>query len=387
MILAQNTYNPITIDRLESFIQMPNRDLSPQKLPEFMREGVCLDVRSPGEYRVGHIPGALPMPLLSDAERVQTGITYKERGRDVAVQQALVWAGPKMAAFVEQARRLSTGRPLILYCWRGGMRSHSMAWLLQQAGLEVIVLEGGYRNWRHFIFDVMASWGKWVVIGGPTGSGKTRLLHALQEKGEQILDLERLANHRGSAFGALGLSPQPGNEQFISDIGWAISGMKRGRRIWVEDESSMIGSLHLPEIVVGRLSSSRFVYLQTDPRRRIRELVDEYGHLPKWELEDSFRKISRKIGGQYLNKALEALNGDRLDEAAGIALRYYDRAYARSLTSRHPSGGLLLEWGEHEDAEQVAHRCLRMIQGKGSQTKCFISHQTLSTEVKSIPAI
>jgi len=329
-----------------------------------MQEGLCIDVRSPGEFKEGHIPGAVSMPLLSDAERMQTGITYKEKGRDAAVQQALIWVGPKMSAFVARARSLSAGRPILLYCWRGGMRSHSMAWLLHQAGLEVQVLSGGYRNWRRYIYEVMAGRGKWVVIGGPTGSGKTKLLHALRDLGEQILDLESLANHRGSAFGALGLPPQPGNEQFISDMGQTLSAMKKNRRIWVEDESSMIGSLHLPEVVVARLSSSPFVYLQTDFSRRIKELVEEYGQQPTAELEISFRKITRKIGGQYLNQALQALQEKRLDEAAAIALRYYDKAYAQSLSARHPQGGLQIEWAEHEDADRVALRLLKIIKSK-----------------------
>lgn len=298
------------------------------------------------------------MPLLSDTERAQTGITYKQKGRDAAVQQALIWVGPKMSGFVDQARRLSAGRPILLYCWRGGMRSHSMAWLLKQAGLEVSVLEGGYRNWRRHIYEVMATWGEWVVIGGPTGSGKTKLLHALKEAGEQVLDLEALANHRGSAFGALGLPPQPGNEQFISDIGWKICGMKKGQRIWVEDESSMIGSLHLPEVVLARLSTSPFVYLKTDFERRIQELVREYGQQTRAELEGAFRKIARKIGGQYLNLALDALHEGRLHEAASIALRYYDKAYAQSLSIRHPEGGISLTWGMHEEAVQVMKRLL-----------------------------
>lgn len=329
-----------------------------------MQTGLCLDVRSPAEYREGHIPGAVSMPLLSDTERAQTGITYKQKGRDAAVQQALIWVGPKMSGFVDQARRLSAGRPILLYCWRGGMRSHSMAWLLEQAGLEVSVLEGGYRNWRRYIYEVMANWGQWVVIGGPTGSGKTKLLHALKKAGEQVLDLEALANHRGSAFGALGLPPQPGNEQFISDIGMMMCGMKQRGRIWVEDESSMIGSLHLPEVIVGRLSSSPFVYLKTHSEQRIRELVHEYGQQARAELEGAFRKIARKIGGQYLNLALEALNAGRLDEAAAIALRYYDKAYAQSLSIRHPEGGIPLSWGANEEVDQVVNRLLGIIKTK-----------------------
>jgi len=347
---------------------MPKRKLSPKKLHGLMQTGLCLDVRSPAEYREGHIPGAVSMPLLSDTERAQTGITYKQKGRDAAVQQALIWVGPKMSGFVDQARRLSAGRPILLYCWRGGMRSHSMAWLLEQAGLEVSVLEGGYRNWRRYIYEVMANWGQWVVIGGPTGSGKTKLLHALKEAGEQVLDLEALANHRGSAFGALGLPPQPGNEQFISDIGWKICGMKKGQRIWVEDESSMIGSLHLPEVVLARLSTSPFVYLKTDFERRIQELVREYGQQTRAELEGAFRKIARKIGGQYLNLALDALHEGRLDEAAAIALRYYDKAYAQSLSIRHPDGGMPLSWGANEEVDQVVNRLLGIIKSKQINT-------------------
>jgi tRNA 2-selenouridine synthase len=176
--------------------------------------GVILDVRSPAEYLQGHIPGAKSLPLLSDEERAKVGICYKQQGRETAVELGFEIVGPKCADFITQAKHLAPDKIVRLYCWRGGMRSESMAWLLERAGFHVTLLTGGYkafRRWGRSLFQIPQNI---IILAGMTGTGKTEILKALAAKGEQILDLEQLANHRGSSYGSLGQLPQPTNEQF-----------------------------------------------------------------------------------------------------------------------------------------------------------------------------
>ena len=156
-------------------------------------------------YASGHIPGAHNIPLFTNEERAIIGTLYVQVGKDPAVERGLELVGPKLADFVRQARELSAGKPLFLYCWRGGMRSGSMAWLFRTAGFKTFLLKGGYKAYRRSFIDLLDKYPwKIVVLGGPTGCGKTEILHRLQEKGQQVIDLEGLAHHKGSAFGALG---------------------------------------------------------------------------------------------------------------------------------------------------------------------------------------
>ncbi len=168
---------------------------------------LLLDVRSPGEYAEDHIPGAVSFPLFSDAERAQVGTIYKQVGREEAVEKGLEFIGPRMADTVRRAKALFTAepdrRPLHLYCWRGGMRSGSMGWLLRTAGLPVVLLEGGYKAYKQSLPEFMGQDWPLVRIGGYTGSAKTAVVHALAARGEQVVDLEGLARHFGSAFGNL----------------------------------------------------------------------------------------------------------------------------------------------------------------------------------------
>ena len=171
-----------------------------------------LDVRSPGEYAHAHIPGALSLPLFSDDERAKVGTLYKNQGKVASVQKGLEFVGPKLKGFTKFALKLGS-EELLMHCWRGGMRSSSMAWLMESVGLRVLLLDGGYKAYRKMVLESFESPMKIILLGGYTGSGKTELLLQLNEAGEQIVDLEGLANHKGSAFGALGQPDQPSTEQ------------------------------------------------------------------------------------------------------------------------------------------------------------------------------
>lgn len=314
---------------------------NPRRLPidaflNAMPQGVCFDVRSPGEYQSGHIPGALSFPLFSDAERAEIGTLYKQVSAEKAFELGLLYTGPKMPALVREAKKLAAGRPILMYCWRGGQRSGALAWLLAQAGLEVVVLHGGYKAWRQWAHSLLEQPFLLRVIGGSTGSGKTDVLHALAATGAQVLDLEDLAAHKGSAFGAIDMPQPPSQEHFLNLLAAQLLQMDRSQPIWVEDESRMIGLLNIPTPFFKQMLAAPCWLLDVPMQARIARLVADYGRAEARQLRLAFERIGRKLGGQNLKAALIALEEGQLGEAARIALQYYDRAYSLDLKERAP---------------------------------------------------
>jgi tRNA 2-selenouridine synthase len=176
------------------------------------------DVRSPKEYEEGHIPGAINIPLFDDEERARVGTKYKKEGRIAAIMEGLDLSGPRMTEKLRKALQTAKNGKLLVHCWRGGMRSEAMAWLFSLSGIQTTVLEGGYKSYRHLVLDTLAAEREMIILGGMTGSSKTHILRHLKQQGRQVVDLESLANHKGSAFGALGQLPQPSTEQFANDL-------------------------------------------------------------------------------------------------------------------------------------------------------------------------
>lgn len=331
----------------------PTLDLNPND--------VLLDVRSPGEYLRGHIPGAVSFPLFTDEERAKVGILYKQTGKDAAVLEGLRIVGPKMAGFVEEAARLSPDRKVKLHCWRGGMRSSSVAWLLQQAGFETEVLKGGYKAYRTEVQQFLCKPFPFKVISGPTGSRKTKILHALRDAGEQVIDLEGLANHKGSAFGSLGMESQPSIEHFENLLHQQLLEMDFNRTIWIEDESRKIGTIVLLEAFWKQIKSVPVVLVKLSVEERVKFLVEEYGNFSIEELRGSILKIAKRLGGQNLNSALEALESGDLGAVAAISLHYYDKAYLFALETRHAQieQQLVIDGLSHQ---QIAEKIIQLNQ-------------------------
>ena len=290
---------------------------------------LLLDVRSPGEYQAGHVAGAVSLPLFSDDERAEVGTLYKQTSPDAALLRGLEIAGGKMRQLVEDARAAAPDGRVVVQCWRGGQRSASVAWLLEQAGLEVSQLTGGYKSLRAYMRDWL---GQAVhplrVISGPTGSGKTAILHELRKRGETIVDLEALARHKGSSFGSLGELPQPTTEAFENQLFAALWQIPPGRTVWVEDESRMIGTVYQPDEWYDRLIAAPVIELVQPDDWRVQKLVDQYAAFPREGLAAAFTRLRKRLGGQHLNAALRALDVDDYAAAARIALVYYDKTYA-----------------------------------------------------------
>ncbi|WP_151089221.1 tRNA 2-selenouridine(34) synthase MnmH [Hymenobacter baengnokdamensis] len=296
--------------------------------------GPILDVRAPAEYAQGHIPGALSLPLFTDEERARIGTTYKQVNPDKAVLLGLDFFGPKMRAMVEQARQLAPGQEVRLHCWRGGMRSGAVQWLLELAGFRVNLLDKGYKDFRHWALAELARPHQLRVLGGYTGSGKTAVLHALAAQGEPVLDLEKLANHLGSSFGALGQPPQPTQEQFENDLAAALAKLPTDQPIWVEDESRSIGGLGIPAPFFEQMRAAPLVVLDVPQAARVQYLAADYGRHDAGELASAVLRLRKRLGGLVTKEALGAIADGDMPRMVELVLAYYDKTYGYGLTDR-----------------------------------------------------
>lgn len=306
-------------------------------LPDFLRLRNSLpliDVRSEGEFEAGHIRNACNIPLLNNSERVIVGTTYKQKGQREAIQEGFRLVGPRLAGMMLEAERIAPNREVIVHCWRGGMRSSNFAQFVGMAGIASHVLSGGYKVYRQAALDMFRERLNLISITGCTGSGKSDVLRELARQGEQVVDLERLANHKGSAFGHLFQPPQPTTEQFQNDLFEQLLSFDRTRRIWVEDESIAIGKIFLPPDFWSQLHNSPLIRMEVPKPVRISRLVDEYGASDRDEFLSIMARISKKLGGQHFIAAREKLLENDMHTVMDILLTYYDKAYLRSMEKR-----------------------------------------------------
>lgn len=297
--------------------------------------GVMLDVRSPGEYAQGHIPGAISFPLFTNEERAQVGTCYKQQGRDVAVELGLAIVGPKLAQFVTQAKALAPERVLRIHCWRGGMRSGSMAWLMETAGFQVALLDRGYKGFRQWVRSTLAVPKPILTLGGMTGTGKTEILHALAAQGEQTLDLEHLANHRGSSYGNLGLPPQPSVEHFENLVAVEWAKLQATQPIWIEAESRMVGTCRVPDALFLQMLAAPVLQVERSRAERINLLLEVYGSADPDQLIVATERLKKRLGGDRVQTAVAAIRQGDLPTAIQLVLDYYDKTYLHDLQRRN----------------------------------------------------
>ncbi len=293
-----------------------------------------MDVRSPKEYQAGHIPGALNMPLLTDDQRAEAGTVYKHSGKLPAIQKGFDLAGPRFGEIHRFGRKLAKGGPLLLHCWRGGLRSQICSWIVKMADVEVYILEGGYKAWRQYINQPIEHSFGFLVLGGKTGSGKTEMLHILKGKGEQTLDLEGISHHRGSSFGSLGLPEQPTQEQFENLLGDALMQLDTSQPVWIENESRTIGRNVLPLSLFGKIKSSPIAMMQIPESQRLQRLEKEYAQFPKADLEAAIQRLQKRLGGLRTKQALEFLEAGHHQAWIALMLEYYDQTYLYGIENR-----------------------------------------------------
>lgn len=326
---------------------------------EFLKKAQTLpviDVRSPGEYNHAHIPGAVNIPLFNNEERVLVGTKYKNAGKDSAVLLGLDLVGPKLAGFVKGSKRLNPQtKEVLVHCWRGGMRSGSFAWLLQTAGLTPATLEGGYKAYRNTVLSGFAEPRNLIILGGKTGSGKTDILKELTRQGEQIIDLEGLAHHKGSTYGAIGQLPQPATEQFENLVFGEWRTLNPLRRIWVEDESRNVGSCFVPMPLWQQMRAAPVAFVDVPKAVRVQRLVAEYTGIDHNLLVEATARISKRLGGKITKDALDALTHNDYATVANLTLDYYDKAYLHGLSQRDPATINRLEITDNNPAETAQH--------------------------------
>jgi len=319
--------------------------------------GPLIDVRSPAEFSQGHLPGALNLPLFDDAERSSIGTLYKQQGRSAAVLQGLELVGPRLAQMANSLLGLAGGdtTALRLYCWRGGLRSGSVAWLAETSGLHCQLLDGGYKSFRRWVLARFEEPWPLVLLGGRTGSGKTELLQALQSQGGSVIDLEGLAHHRGSSFGGLGMAPQPSTEHFENRLAmalWRCSALSAP--LWLEAESAQVGRCRIPGGLWRQMQQAPVVELQRRDDERVQRLVGVYGDQGEAALSEATRRISKRLGPQRTALALEAIASGDMAAACRQMLDYYDRCYDHELLGRSQAPRLQLDGSNQCDASLAA---------------------------------
>ena len=295
-----------------------------------------IDVRAPLEFQQGHIPGAVNIPLFDDQERKVVGTAYKKENKEAAMYAGLEFAGKKLVTLAKKGERAAgKNLTLLVHCWRGGMRSKSMVWLFETMGISCYLLEGGYKSYRSYLREVLATSLNLLVIGGRTGSGKTAILHHLRQDGEQVIDLEGLAHHKGSAFGALGELDQPTTEQFENELCRVILPLDSEKVTWIEDESRNVGKCVIPGELFTRMRKADIVFLDISRELRARHLVGDYAQYEQEALRTCVLKIEKRLGGDRTKEALESIDHKDYYQTAMITLHYYDKAYMYSLDKNH----------------------------------------------------
>jgi len=316
---------------------------------ELAKTYLVLDVRSPSEYAHARIPNAQSLPLFSDEERKVVGTTYKQLSRENAIKFGLDYFGPNMRKMVEKVESLSkvsdnephTSKKILIHCWRGGMRSGAVSWLLDLYGFQVFTLEGGYKVYRNWILQQFEKSYNFKIIGGFTGSGKTPLLYGLQKNNHAMIDLEGLANHKGSALGGIGQEPQPSQEMFENLLGMELSKYDVQTQIFLEDESQRIGNMQIPMAMWHNMRKSIVYFVDIPFEERLDYLTKEYGKQAKSELVTAIMRIQKRLGGLETKNAINYLLENDFKESFRILLKYYDKWYEKGLYNRENSKELI----------------------------------------------
>ena len=319
-----------------------------EELEKFRKvNGPLIDVRSPSEYYKGHMPNSINIPLFDNEERSIVGIIYKNYGREKAVIQGLEYIAIKIENIVNKLFEAinvykskndnsNLEEPTFkIYCARGGMRSQSISWLLEKHNHRSVTLNDGYKSYRKWTLDSFNKKWEIVVIGGKTGTGKTKILKLLGENNFQIIDLEGLACHRGSTFGGLGMTTQPSNEQFENIIAEKLKGFKKNKKIFVEAESSNIGKCKIPHDFFSQMKTADRIEIKKSQSNRIDELINTYSIFNEKDLIEAVLRIKKRLGPQRTTIAIESIKNKDWESVCMSVLEYYDKCYEYEKTGKN----------------------------------------------------
>ena len=301
----------------------------------FSQQIPIIDVRSPGEFDHGHIPEATNIPLFSNDERAHVGTVYKHNSKEAAIKIGYIYVEPKLKSFISEALKVAPNKKIIVHCWRGGMRSQSFAKHLSENGFtDVKVIVGGYKAYRNLVLSDLEKPVLLKVLGGYTGSGKTQILKQLKKRDNQVIDLEGLANHKGSAFGGIGQKEQPTVEQFENNLHAAWRKLDLNKPVWVEDESHNIGRVKIPLQFFDQIRNAKLYFMDISKNERAKFLVTEYANRNTEQLKESILRISKRLGGLNTKRAIQLLDEENFYEVALISLHYYDKYYLKGMERR-----------------------------------------------------
>jgi len=308
-----------------------------------------LDVRTAAEYAQACIPAAYSFPIFTNEERAEIGTAYKKISKKQAIKIGLTYFGSRLKQMVVDAEAIINKYPnanntLLIHCWRGGMRSSALAWLLDFYGFNVYVLEGGYKAYRNWVLQQLLHPFKFNVIGGYTGSGKTEILAAIASKGLQTVDIEAIAKHKGSAFGNLTAIKQPTQEQFENNLLAALLPyytiteelFVQEKPIWIEDESRRIGNNYLSNEFYENKQRQPFYFVEISKEKRANYILQQYGNNKQNVLIDATLRIQKKLGGLLTKQVVNYFIENDYLAAFSLLLIYYDKLYGAA-ASEHPN--------------------------------------------------
>jgi tRNA 2-selenouridine synthase len=332
---------------------------------KYCQDYPVLDVRSEGEYKHAHIPNAYNLPLFNDIERAVVGKTYKQQSKEEAIKKGLEYFGPKMKSMIQFTERIihskdSNNKTIMVHCWRGGMRSAGVAWLLDLYGFKVYTLIGGYKTYRNWVLKQFEENWKFNILGGYTGSGKTIILEHMKGRGEAVIDLEGIAGHRGSAFGRIGLPEQSSVEMFENNLAeelYKISNQYPNKHIWLEDESQRIGAVSIPHTLWANMRKSMVYFINIPFEKRLDYLVETYGVFDKTSLAEAISRIQKKLGGLETKTAIAYLENGEIKACFDILLKYYDKLYLKSLHTRSESRESMTNEQHNESMYKIVVDC------------------------------
>jgi len=315
--------------------------LNIQDFLQFAQKQIIVDVRSPGEYEHAHIPGAISLPLFTNEERKIVGTAYKQESREKAIKIGLDYFGTKTVKIIEEVEKIiaekKTSKEIGVHCWRGGMRSAAIAWLLDLYGFKVYMLTGGYKAYRNWAIQQFDKKYELRIVGGYTGSNKTGVINQLKSSREKIIDLEGLALHKGSAFGNLDLHAQPSQEMFENLLAKELNEHdtnKACKIIWIEDESQRIGNINVPLAFYKNMRAGNVLFLNIPFEERLQHIILDYGKYSKEKIINAIVRIKKKLGGLETKNAINFILEDDLKNCFAILLKYYDKLYLKSTYNR-----------------------------------------------------
>lgn len=314
-----------------------------------------IDVRSPAEFAIDHLPGAVNFPVLTDDQRRQVGTLHAQDSAFAARKLGAALVARNIAGIIE-THCISQPRDWapVVYCWRGGKRSASLAHVLNEIGWRAVQLDGGYQTWRRHVvaaLEVEPPRFRYVVVCGLTGSGKSRLLAALHAEGAQVLDLEHLARHRGSLLGDLPGDPQPSQKAFDTDLLTAMGRFDPARPVYVESESRKIGTVQLPDALLDAMRAAACVRVNTPQSLRVALLRDEYVHFiaEPASLADKLAPLAPLHGRKVIERWVSAATAGDFDTLIGeLLIMHYDPVYGRSITRNFPRYAQALSVTTHD---------------------------------------